>query len=135
MTVSLAFGQTKSELCKKWTIDMDAVLQDLPPEMTAMFEMLPAEQKKMAMDQMTASLKELWVEFKSDGSLEANGDNGMQTGSWKFIDGNKAVFTKVGEEESEMEFVEFSGDKMKIKQRNLPEGQPNMVLTFIPWSE
>lgn len=128
-----AIGQSKATFCKKWKVDIESVMKDLPPEMTAMFDMLPAEQKDMAMKQMMTSFENLWVVFNADGTMESVNDKGPVSGTWKFIDGNKAVYTKVGEEESEMEFVEFSADKMRIKQRNVPEGQPQMVLTFIPY--
>lgn len=135
MVFALAFtsyGQgNKTDLCKKWSIDLEAFMAGLPPEMTSMFAMLPKEQKDAAMKQMEAQFEGLFVQFNADGTMNSVSDKGPVSGTWEFIDGGKAIKTSV-EKDTILELVELTSDKLKLKERPKMAGQPEVIIPFMP---
>lgn len=133
LTMVLAFGQKNEDLYQRWKVDMEAVVKELPPEVTKMLDMVPADQKEVMKQQMLAAFEQIQVEFKKDGTMVAQDEKGPTSGTWKFMDNETALWTKVNEEESILDILELTESKLRFKQRVENESQPEIILTLIPY--
>ena len=130
ITSLFAFGLTaqsnKEMLCKKWTIDVDALIASVP-EMAEMMKIMPDDQKALMKEKMGA----VRVEFFKNGTMESSqGDGGaVKNGTWEFIENGAAIKSITGEEQKEriMEIVELSSDSMTVKERG-KEKEPAMIM-------
>ena len=124
---------SKSNLCKKWRLDFDALMAELPPDFKMMMESLPDEQKA-AMQENFDKMKNVWIQFNTNGTVLASDhdvEGETKDGTWSFIDNNSAVKTQIGgEKEDIMDILELTNDKMVVKDRSDPSS-PKM--TFIPF--
>ncbi len=121
----------KNDLCKKWKIDIEAFMNDLPDEMKTMMEMLPPDQKAM-MEESFKKMEVIWVEFYPDGTMKSSDPDGLETGKWELSDDKKLITTSMdGKDESTtLQILAISATTLKLKEPGKPQ-EP--AITFKPF--
>lgn len=105
-------GNPKDLMARKWVIDVDALKKESEKE-----------GKKVSDDEVKRAkemMKDMYFDFKKDGSLEASMMGQKAKGTWSISDDGKKLKMKIeGEEkDSEIEILELTKSKMVGKGNN-----------------
>ncbi|WP_101357286.1 lipocalin family protein [Raineya orbicola] len=104
-------GSPKDLIARKWVIDIES----LKKESEKSGNKLSDAQMKLAEEMM----KDMYFEFKKDGSFEASITGQKVKGMWSISDDGKKLKMQIeGEKESEMEILELSKSKFVGKGNN-----------------
>lgn len=105
-------GSPKDLMARKWVIDVEALKKESEKE----GKKISDAEMKLAEEMM----KDMYFDFKKDGSLEASMMGQKAKGTWSISDDGKKLKMKIeGEDkESEIEVLELTKSKMVGKGNN-----------------